>query len=404
MKNSDMPVGWEEKKLTDIAEIISGSTPSTSIKRYWDGSIVWITPDDLSNNDSVYYGSSARKLTESGLNNCSARLIPKHSIVMSSRAPIGYLAIMKIDYATNQGCKSFRIRKDNPEFVYYSLSYNMSKIKQMGEGTTFSEISKSQLEKVRLTLPKSVNEQEKIASILLIMDKAIEKTKALIEKNKRIKQGLMRELIEYAGDSNEKMPDKWRRKAISVICHKPEYGYTASAQEMPNGPKLLRITDIQDGKVSWNEVPYCECPSSIFSKYRLEVGDILFARTGATTGKSFIIEKCPVAVFASYLIRVKTKEEIIPRYLYYFFNSNLYWNQVNKYIGGSAQGGMNASLLSRIEVHFPPKKEQIDIVQRIGSIEKYIMNEENYLDKIMKIKSGLMQDLLTGKVRIQVAA
>lgn len=404
MKSHEVPEGWELKKITDISEIISGSTPSTSVQKYWDGSIVWITPDDLSINDSIYLKTSSRKITENGLKNSSARIIPYDSIVMSSRAPIGYLAIMKVDFATNQGCKSFKLKNDNPEFVYYLLSFNMPRIKQQGEGTTFSEISKSQLGKVKLSLPKSQKEQQKIASILLTIDKAIEKTKALIEKNKKIKLGLMRDLIENVCEENGKLPEKWKIKAVSSICYKPEYGYTESAQEKSIGPKFLRITDIQDGEVKWDEVPYCKCPSSTLNKYKLAPDDILFARTGATTGKSFIIEKCPEAVYASYLIRIKTKEEVIPRYLYYFFNSSLYWNQVNRYIGGSAQGGINASLLSKIKVQFPTKEEQEKIVQRIDSIGQKILAEDNYLQKMQKIKGGLMQDLLTWKVRIKVAA
>ena len=94
------------------------------------------------------------------------------------------------------------------------------------------------------------------------------------------------------------------------MCDKPQYGYTASAATEPIGPHLLRITDIQNGSVNWETVPYCDCPGP--QKFLLEKGDILFARTGATTGKSFLIEECPTAVFASYLIRLRVNKLVSP--------------------------------------------------------------------------------------------
>jgi len=189
------PNNWKEKRITEISDIISGSTPKTSVLNYWNGSIVWITPEDLSENDSIYMKTSSRKMSEKGLKNCSAQIIPKNSIVMSSRAPIGYLAIMKVDYSTNQGCKSFRLKDVNPEFIYYLLKYNMQNIRQMGEGTTFSEISKTQIEKIKLVLPESTKEQEKIASILLKADDKIYLEQMYLNKLAKMKSGLMQDLL-----------------------------------------------------------------------------------------------------------------------------------------------------------------------------------------------------------------
>ena len=186
---------WYERTLSSLAEIITGSTPSTSIKQYWDGNIVWVTPEDLSNLNEVFMSTSSRKITKRGLRNSSAKLIPAHSIVISTRAPIGYIAIMNVDYTTNQGCKSLRLREGSPEFMYYDLLHNVEKIRRYGEGTTFSEISKTQLGKLRIQVPRDLQEQHRIASILLSVDNALVADRAYLNKLINIKAGLVQDLL-----------------------------------------------------------------------------------------------------------------------------------------------------------------------------------------------------------------
>jgi type I restriction enzyme S subunit len=124
----------------------------------------------------------------------------------------------------------------------------------------------------------------------------------------------------------DELPSGWRAARIREICEHPQYGHTASAQHSPVGPKMLRITDIQDGRVDWPSVPYCRCDD--VEKYRLKAGDIVFARTGATTGKSFLIREAQDSVFASYLIRLRVRSGILPEYLFCYFQSSQYWTAV----------------------------------------------------------------------------
>lgn len=120
----------------------------------------------------------------------------------------------------------------------------------------------------------------------------------------------------------------WKVAPLESICEPPQYGYTASAQE-EGDVRFLRITDITNSGVNWPSVPFCECPPELLGKYRLACGDIVFARIGATTGKSYLIKNPPPSVFASYLIRVRARSEIDPGFLSYFFRSHAYWRQVN---------------------------------------------------------------------------
>ena len=117
-----VPEGWRKVRLGEIGKIVSGSTPDTANPNFWNGDIVWITPDDLSKLKTMYIPTSSRKLTKEGLRSSSAKLILPYSIVLSSRAPIGYVAISTVSYTTNQGCKSIIPHESyNPEFLYYCL-------------------------------------------------------------------------------------------------------------------------------------------------------------------------------------------------------------------------------------------------------------------------------------------
>jgi type I restriction enzyme S subunit len=151
----------------------------------------------------------------------------------------------------------------------------------------------------------------------------------------------------------------WPKVKLDSVCSSVDYGHTASATTEAVGPKFLRITDIQDGQVDWQTVPFCECSAADEASSRLKPGDIVFARTGATTGKSFLIRACPDrAVFASYLIRVRAGEKVLPPYLAHFFQTPSYWAQISRSSRGVAQAGVNATSLKTLELPLPPLDEQ----------------------------------------------
>jgi len=161
------------------------------------------------------------------------------------------------------------------------------------------------------------------------------------------------------------LPAGWVWSTVQQIAENIQYGYTQSATSDPVGPKFLRITDIQDGQVDWNTVPFCACSDDEHERYRLQTNDIVFARTGATTGKSYLIKSCPDAIFASYLIRLRLKPVIDARFLAAFLDSPAYWSQIMIVRKGSAQPGVNASILATLKLPLPPLAEQGRIVEAI---------------------------------------
>lgn len=191
-----IPNNWSVLLIKEFANVISGATPSTEIPEYWDGQINWITPADLSKLESLYFNSTSRKLTKEGLQNCSAVILPKYSIVMSSRAPIGYFAIGTEEFATNQGCKSYQLfANQSVEFHYYSMVFNTNKFIRFGSGSTFTEISKTDIENLKLSVPDDFREQSSIGARLLAIDQALCNERLSLRKYFKLKQGLMQDLL-----------------------------------------------------------------------------------------------------------------------------------------------------------------------------------------------------------------
>ena len=159
----------------------------------------------------------------------------------------------------------------------------------------------------------------------------------------------------------------WNVARVADFCEQPQYGYTESAVSDPIGPRFLRITDIQNGHVNWATVPYCQCSNT--ASYLLKPGDIVFARTGATTGKSFLVSECPEAVFASYLIRLRVRQSVSPEYLHQFFQSPAYWVQIVDAKRGTGQPNVNGKKLANITVPIPSVDEQREIVQYLTNLD-----------------------------------
>jgi len=172
---------WVECKISDIGTVVGGATPSTKKPdNYKNGTIAWITPKDLSTFSGRYIQSGKRNITEIGLNSCSTQLLPKNTVLFSSRAPIGYVAIAANDVCTNQGFKSI-IPNENtdPIFLYYLLKYNKNKIEGLGSGTTFKEVSGSMMKNIVVSVPKDKTIQERIASVLNSIDNKIEENERI---------------------------------------------------------------------------------------------------------------------------------------------------------------------------------------------------------------------------------
>lgn len=190
------------------------------------------------------------------------------------------------------------------------------------------------------------------------------------------------------------LPEGWAISTLNEISDDIKYGYTASAEKNVVGPHLLRITDIQNGRVDWENVPFCKIKEDQISRYELKPNDIVFARTGATTGKSYLISSCPRSVFASYLIRLRPNENIDPKFLSLFFNTYDYWEQISQNISGIAQPNCNAAKLKELILPFPPLPEQHRIVSAIESLFARLDVTNEKIDRVLEILKKFRESVL----------
>lgn len=187
---------WVKKTLGEVARIISGGTPNTNTPSYWDGDILWCTPTDITSCSGKYLFNTERKITYEGMNNSSASLLPIGTLLLCSRATIGEVCIAGEVITTNQGFKSLICYDDySNEYLYYMIPSLKQQMLEVAIGSTFLEVSKSNIEKITLYIPPSKSEQTAIAQILTDMDNEIEKLQAERDKYKEIKAGMMQQLL-----------------------------------------------------------------------------------------------------------------------------------------------------------------------------------------------------------------
>ena len=211
---------WVERKISDIGTVVGGATPSTKKpENYKDGKIAWITPKDLSTFSSRYIERGERNITEIGLKSCSTQLLPPNTVLFSSRAPIGYIAIAANEVCTNQGFKSV-IPNENtdPLFLFYLLKYNKDKIEGMGSGTTFKEVSGNTMKNIVVNVPTDKKVQEKIAAILGSIDDKIEENEQINNNLEQQAQVIFKSWFVDFEPYDGVMPSNWHISQLGSIA------------------------------------------------------------------------------------------------------------------------------------------------------------------------------------------
>lgn len=249
---------WKEVTLGELGTIVGGATPSTKNPSFYDGNIPWLTPKDLSVNSNKYILRGERNITEAGFKSCSCKILPKGSVLFSSRAPIGYVAIAANDMCTNQGFKSVIPNEEtDSEFLYYLLKYNKDYIASQGSGTTFAEVSGKTMKDIEVVVPKEKEDQRRIASILSSLDRKIELNNKINADLEEMAQAIFKNwFVDFEPFKDGKfvdselgmIPEGWKvgspYEYVKVVYGAPYK--SAKFNDNGEGLPLIRIRDLKD--------------------------------------------------------------------------------------------------------------------------------------------------------------
>ena len=192
----ELPDGWQIVRLDDVAEVVGGSTPSRANHEYWGGNIPWVVPSELTELPGRYLTCANETITDAGLKSAGLKVIPRGSVLLTTRATIGLAAINTIPVATNQGFQSLVLRTGTDHLWLYYLMLSMRKeLQRRASGSTFREISRDSVRSILIPLPP-LDEQQAIAAVLAILDQAVENTRAVIAATANLHDSFMRELVQ----------------------------------------------------------------------------------------------------------------------------------------------------------------------------------------------------------------
>ena len=238
-----MKCEWKKCKISDIGTVMGGATPSTKKAENYDGgTIAWITPKDLSTFNGRYIKYGERNITDKGLNSCSTQLLPRNTVLFSSRAPIGYIAIAANEVCTNQGFKSVIPNDDtDPLFLFYLLKYNKDKIESMGSGTTFKEVSGNTMKNIFVNVPTDKRVQEKIASILGAIDDKIELNNAINNNLEQQVSALYQSWFEDFEPTNGVCPENWSTRTLWKWQHSLVASHTPMMEMADSNARLQKV-------------------------------------------------------------------------------------------------------------------------------------------------------------------
>ena len=264
---------WVTKSINDLAVVIGGGTPDTTVKSYWDGEIQWFTPSEIGKNK--YVDSSLRTITEVGLNNSSAKLLPPNTILLSSRATIGECSLSLRECATNQGFQCLVSKKCNVDFLYYLIQTKKKDLIRKSCGSTFLEISANEVRKIQVSVPSDV-EQQKIAELLSLIDERIATQNKIIEDLKKLKSAISKHLF----TRKDLLETTICLSEIATLRN--GYAFQSSKYNALGKWKILTITNVS-GERHINDED-CNCiinlPDDIQDHQVLKEGDILISLTG----------------------------------------------------------------------------------------------------------------------------
>ena len=392
-----MKHNWHTKTLGEVCEIVNGGTPDTKVAKYWNGKYLWITPKDMGRLNNIYVDDTERKLSAAGLKDSSAKMLPKNSVILSSRAPIGHLAINRKAMSTNQGCKGLVPRKGLLTlYLYYFLKDSVELLDSLGIGTTFKELSGSRLANIQIPLPPLPNQRrivKKLGKIFTGIDIAKRNTEKNLQNACELFESSLQRIFANQGDG-------WEEKTLGEVCD------IRSKLIDPRKPKFLNLKHVGAGNIEAKSGKLINLQTSreeklISGKFQFDGSTVLYSKIRPYLMKVVrpdfrgicSADIYPLSPFKSLLIR---------DYLYYLLLSPEFTEYAIK---GSARAGMpkvNRNHLFVFRLFLPPIPKQRSFVAKLDSLSTKTKKLEaiykQKLNDLDELKKSVLKKAFAGEL------
>jgi type I restriction enzyme S subunit len=394
-----MKKGWQTKTIGDVCDVMNGGTPKTGVPEYWDGNHRWITPAEMGKRLSPYVSDTERKITDLGLSDSSARMLPPNSVILSSRAPIGHLVINTEPMGTNQGCKGLIPRSHiEHKYLYYYLSSIVGLLNSLGTGATFKELSGGKLKEVEIPVPPMA-EQQRIVGLLDEVFEGLATANANAEKNLQNAGALFESHLQSV--FTQRGPG-WVDRQLASLCREITVGHVGpmKTEYKESGIPFLRSQNIRPFEVSMENVMFIdETFHRSLKKSQLRSGDLAIVRTGYPGTAAVIPPELPDSN-CSDLVIVRPSKEVNPHFLAAFFNSAFGKQLVLGKIVGAAQKHFNITAAKEVMLHVPPIPEQRTIVAAVDDLREETQRlarlYEQRLAALEALKKSLLHQAFSG--------
>lgn len=412
--STEVPSGWEWRRLGRECEVLIGGTPARKEPAYWDssrdGGHRWASISDL---NQKYITQTKEHITDLGVQNSNVKLVRAGTVLMSFKLTIGRTAIAGCDLYTNEAIAAFVPKSDRVDmgFVYHALpsAAATGDIDQAVKGRT---LNKAKLINLRILFPP-FPEQKKIAAILSSVDEAIKATLGVVEQTLRVKEGMLQDLLtkgigqaRFKQTAIGEIPEAWevcRLGEATEVTKLAGFEYTDHFDYSIGGEvTVVRALNLRDGVFDLSDTKTIpKAVSDALPRSRLREGDTLFTYVGVNVGE---VALTPIGRFhlGPNVARITPSARLVPAYLCYYMQSQAVERQVQQLVSTTSQPSMSMTNIRQIRVIIPPRDVQERIVAAMAAVEQAIQLSRDTIRQLGVTKAGLLQDLLTGKVRVSV--
>ncbi len=393
-----MKARWERKTIGDVCDVVNGGTPKTGVAEYWNGPNQWVTPAEMGKRASPYIAQTDRTITDDGVRDSSARLLPPQSVILSSRAPIGYLVINTEPMATNQGCKGLVPKKElDTKYLYYFLSSITQLLNDLGSGATFKELSGGKLKEIQIPI-SPLKEQKRIVTLLDEAFAHIATAKANAEKNLQNARALFESHLQsvfFRGGTGWKTTTLGKEIDLLLGFAFKSTLYT----EADDSINLLRGDNIMQGAIRWDDAKRWPLSNlEPYEKYQLAEDDIVLAmdRPWVKAGlkRAIVSTQDLPCLLVQRTACIRTRENMNARFLLSLISSHAFTEHILSVQTGSGVPHISGQQIKDFEFLCPPIVIQRELAAKLDALSTETQRLESLYQQKISALEALKKSLL----------